>query len=141
MFRRSRTYALVGLPLVVAAVVLIALSADPADANPKGTLIPIFAVVGAFVFGLFFLQSRELSAAKASSTLPAPRAAGGPIADPTRLSDAELWAGLAVRPIDEDAASAQTQTWEMAERSLGLGKIVTAIIFVIVPLTCSSGYP
>ncbi len=42
---------------------------------------------------------------------------------------------MAIAPIDAEAAAAQTQGWEIAERSLSTGKIVTAMIFVAVPLT------
>jgi uncharacterized membrane protein YedE/YeeE len=66
-FRRSTLFAIVGLFVVAALVVVIALSADPADANPKLQYGLIFGVVGLFLVGLFFFQRRDLGAAEGSA--------------------------------------------------------------------------
>ncbi len=50
-------------------------------------------------------------------------------------SEPELWAALAVKPISEDAATARGDGWELARSSIKAGRIVTALIFVAVPLT------
>ena len=65
MHRRSRIFALVGLPIVVVAVVLVALSVDPTDPNPKGTYALIFGIVGAYVFLLLAIQRLRIELALA----------------------------------------------------------------------------
>ena len=134
MFRASRIFALVGLPLVVVAIVLVALNADPTDPNPKGTLAAIFAILGGFFLILFLLQARDLNAAAAVPTVPEDEV-GRPLANPMTASEPELWAALAIRPIDKDAAQARSEGWEIARSSMGAARIVTAMIFVCVPLT------
>jgi hypothetical protein len=134
MYRRSRIFAFIGIPVVMAAVVVVALAADPADPNPQGTLIPIFAIVGAFLAGLFTLQRRDLKSGQraAAPDLVKVRA---PVGDPTQLHGGELWAALAVAPMDEEALRAQQHGWEVADRSQSAGMVVTAIILVAVPLS------
>ena len=134
MFRTSRIFALVGLPAVVVAIVIVAMSADPADPNPKGTLAAIFAILGGFCLILFLLQARDLNAAAAVPTA-AEDEVGRPLANPMTVSEPELWAALAIRPIDADAAKARSEGWEIARSSMGAARIVTAMIFVCVPLT------
>jgi hypothetical protein len=134
MFKASKIWALVGLPLVVAAVIVISLNADPTDPNPKGTLAAIFAVIGGFCVVLFILQGRDLAAASRVPTA-AESEVGRPLANPMTATEPEIWAALAIRPIDEDAARARSEGWELARESLGAGRIVTAMIFVCVPLT------
>ncbi len=131
-FRRSAIYGIVGLFVVAAIVVVIALSADPADANPKLQYGLIFGVVGAFLIGLFFVQSRDLSAAERGSrgaTLEGPRE----VDDPTKLGEPDLWAAMAVRPIDREAAKARGEMWGAARRSMRLGIVVCVLIFLTVP--------
>jgi hypothetical protein len=134
MFRTSRIFALVGLPIVVVAIVLLALGADPNDPNPKGTLAAIFAILGGFFLILFLLQARDLEAA-AAAPIATEDEVGRPLTNPMTASEPELWAALAIGPIDADAAQARGEGWEMARSSMGAARIVTAMIFVCVPLT------
>ncbi len=82
MFRTSRIYALVGLPIVVVAIVLVALSADPQDPNPKGTLAAIFAILAGFFVILFLIQARDLARACAPADRGSPARSGS--RSPTR---------------------------------------------------------
>jgi len=134
MFRTSRIFAFVGLPVVVAAIVVVALNADPADPNPKGTLAAIFAILAGFMLVLFLLQARDLNAAAAAPTVAEDRI-GRALPNPWAATEAEIWAALAIQPIDVDAAKARGEGWEAARSSMGAARIVTAMIFVCVPLT------
>jgi hypothetical protein len=49
------------------------------------------------------------------------------------MDEAELWAALAVKPIDGDSALAREEMWGPARRSLRLGMLVCALIFLAVP--------
>src|SRR5215213_6605548 len=122
MFRTSRIFALVGLPLTIIAIVLIALSADPTDPNPKGTLAGIFAILGGFCLILFLLQARDLNTAAAVPTAASDEV-GRPLANPMTSSESEIWAALAIRPIDADAAKARGEGWEIARSSMGAARI------------------
>jgi hypothetical protein len=131
-FRRSTTFAIVGLIVVLAATVGIGLSASPTDANPKLQFGLIFGVLGLFLVGLFVFQRRDLNRAvsgDARAFVKGPRQ----VDDPTKLSDAELWAALAVGPIDDEAAEARAQLWGAARRSMNLGVVIVVLIFLAVP--------
>jgi hypothetical protein len=130
-FRRSALFAIIGL-FVVAALVVIALSADPADANPKLQYGLIFGVVGLFLVGLFFFQARDIGAAEGVGR-QATAAGPAEVDDPTRMSDPELWAAMAVKPIDPEAARARGEMWGAARRSMRLGMVVCVLIFLTVP--------
>ncbi len=51
------------------------------------------------------------------------------------MAEPDLWAAMAVAPIDADALKARSEMWESGRRSLRLGMVVTALIFVAVPAT------
>jgi len=51
------------------------------------------------------------------------------------MTEPDLWAAMAVAPIDADALKARSEMWESGRRSLRLGMVVTALIFVAVPAT------
>jgi hypothetical protein len=53
--------------------------------------------------------------------------------DPTKLGDGELWAALAVRPIDDGAIKARKEIWGAGFRSLKLGTVIVVLIFLTVP--------
>jgi hypothetical protein len=131
-FRRSAIYGIVGVLAVAAIVVVIALSADPEDANPKLQYGLIFGAVGLFLVGLFFFQSRDLRSAEGvgrRATESRPRE----VDDPTELSEPDLWAAMAVKPVDREAAEARGEMWGAARRSMRLGMIVCILIFLTVP--------
>jgi hypothetical protein len=133
MSKVAKVYVFLGLPLLIAAIVLVALSADPRDPSPKGTLMTIFALVAGYMAVLFIIQRRDVKASKRASA-PPPEWIGRTVDDPTRVTPGELWAAMAVAPIDEDAANAQAHAWELAENSINTGAIVTALILIAVPL-------
>ena len=134
MYRRSRILALVGLPVVVIAVVLVALSADPTDATPKGTYAAIFGIIGAFVVLLLIVQDLELREASEAATRPS-IAPGTPLDNPMTVPGVDLWASLATGPISDEATVAHDATWGLVRRSQRTGWVIFALIFVAVPMT------
>jgi hypothetical protein len=58
---------------------------------------------------------------------------GGKIENPTTMGEQQLWAALAVKPIDNEAIEARAQIRDAGRRSLRLGMIVTLLIFLTVP--------
>ncbi|MFN8112148.1 MAG: hypothetical protein U0R51_03000 [Solirubrobacterales bacterium] len=132
MFRRSRIVAFVGLPIVVVAVLAVALTTGGGDANPKGTLAAIFAIVGGFMFLLLFVQGREIEGAARASELP-PGIAGNPVDNPMTASETDLWASLAIAPIGDEAVAARATAWGVARSSHRAAWIICAMIFVFVP--------
>jgi len=131
-FGRSGKFGLIGVFVVAAIVVVIALTADSTDPNPKLQYGLIFGVIGVFFFVLLILQRGDLNRAAAGDDRSA---AQGPheIADPTTLDDGELWAALAVRPIDDDAIKARREMWGAGRRSIGLAAVIGVLIFLTVP--------
>jgi hypothetical protein len=89
-------------------------------------------VLALFFVGLFIFQRRDLNRAAGGD---ARDFAKGPrdVDDPTRLSDAELWAALAVKPIDDEAVKARAELWGAARRSMNLGVLIVVLIFLAVP--------
>jgi hypothetical protein len=131
-FRRSSRFGLIGVFVVAAIVVVIALSADRTDPNPKLQLGVIFGVVAAFIAVLLVLQRRDMDRAATGDV----RGFGkGPqlVDDPTKLEDGELWAALAVRPIDTDAIEARKEMWDVGRRGIGLAAVICVLIFLTVP--------
>ena len=128
---RSGRIALIGLPLVALAVILVANTMGQGEANPKDALAVIFALVGAFMFLILFVQGRELNAAARASAAPA--APGAEILNPMVVPEAELWAAMAVEPITEDAIRARAAAWEIARDSMRTARVVVAMIFIFVP--------
>lgn len=49
------------------------------------------------------------------------------------LTEPELWAAMAVKPIGADAVRARSQMWDSGRRSLRLAMAVTLLIFLTVP--------
>ena len=134
--KRSGLFGLIGVVVVMVAVALIALNADSGDANPKGTLALIFGVVAVFIVILFVLQRSDLNRVAGGDAKAVQRAVaegGGKIENPTTMEEQQLWAALAVRPIDDAAIKARGSMWDSARRSQHLGWIVTLLILLTVP--------
>jgi hypothetical protein len=131
-FRRSRLFGLIGVFVVAGVAIAIALTASSTDPNPKLQLGLIFGVIAVFVFTLLLLQRRDLDAGAA---VDARHGAGGPreIEDPTTLAEGELWAALAVKPIDSQALKARSWMWETGRRSIRLAFVICILIFLTVP--------
>lgn len=131
-FRRSGTFGIVGVIAVMAIVAAIALNSDPRDADPKGTFVLIFGVLIVFVVVLFVLQRLDLRSAEgadAEAMTTPPQS----IENPAALEEAELWAAMAIRPIDRAAVKARKDTWSTARSSQNTAMLVTLLIFLTVP--------
>ncbi len=135
-FKRSKWFGLIGIFVVAAIVIAIATTTGGGEANPKLTLGLIFAVVAIYFVILFTLQRSDLervAETSARGTDLAAASAGGPIENPTTMSEPELWAALAVGPIDAAAIRARSQMWDAGRRSLRLGMVIVVLIFLTVP--------
>jgi hypothetical protein len=134
-FKRSGLFGLIGVVVVAIVVAVIATSAGN-EANPKGTVALIFGVIAVFVVILFVLQRSDLERVSGGDAKAVQRAVaegGGRIEDPTAMGEQQLWAALAIKPIDNEAIKARAQMWDAGRRSLRLGMIVTLLIFLTVP--------
>jgi hypothetical protein len=135
-FKRSGLFGLIGVVVVMVVVALIALSADSGDANPKGTMALIFGVIAVFVVALFVLQRSDLERVAGGDAKAVQRAVaegGGKVESPTTMEEQQLWAALAVKPIDDEAIKARGSIWGSSRRSQHLGWVVMALIFLTVP--------
>jgi hypothetical protein len=134
-FKRSGLFGLIGV-VVVAIVIAVIASTAGNEANPKGTLALIFGVLAVFVVILFVLQRSDLERVAGGDAKAVQRtvAEGSErIENPTTMGEQQLWAALAVRPIDNEAIKARAQMWDAGRRSLRLGMIVALLIFLTVP--------
>jgi len=137
-FRRSSRFGLIGVFVVAAIVVVIATTTGQGEANPKTTLALIFGVLAVFFVVLFALQRADLDRVSGADARDSARAAaegGREVDNPMTMAEPDLWAAMAVAPIDADALEARREMWESGRRSLRLGMAVTALIFVTVPAT------
>jgi hypothetical protein len=126
---------LVGVVVVMIAVALIALNADSTDPNPKGTMALIFGVIAVFVVILFVLQRSDLERVAGGDAKAVQRAVaeGGKIENPTTMEEQQLWAALAIKPIDNEAVEVRGSMWDSSRRSQKLGWVVMALIFLTAP--------
>ena len=131
-FRRSSRFGLIGVFVVAAIVIVVALSADSTDPNPKLQLGVIFGVIAAFIAVLLLLQRGDIQRA-ATGDARASREGPHPVDDPTKLDDGELWSALAVRPIDAEAIRAREEMWDVGRRGIGLAAVICVLIFLTVP--------
>jgi len=137
-FGRSVRFGLVGVFVVAAIVVAIATTSGQGEASPKTTLALIFGVIVVFVVVLLFLQRGDIergAGSDAAGTARGAAEAGHRVEDPTTLAEPELWAALAISPIDADAVRARSEVWDVNRRSHRLGVIVCLLILVAAPAT------
>ncbi len=135
-FKRSSRFGLIGVFVVAAIVVVIAMTTGQGQSNPKTTYALIFGVLAVFMVILFALQRSDMervAGASARGTESAAAEGGREIENPTTMEEPDLWAALAVKPIDADAVRARSQAWDAGRRSLRLGMVVTLLIFLTVP--------
>jgi hypothetical protein len=135
-FKRSGAFGLVGVFVVAALVIVIATTTGQGEANPKLTLGLIFGVIAIFCAILFALQRSDLERAAGTDAHGSERAAaagGRQIENPTTMAEPDLWAAMAVEPINAEAVRARAQMWDSGRRSLRLGMMVTLLIFLTVP--------
>jgi hypothetical protein len=135
-FKRSSRFGIVGVLVVMAACAAIGLTLGSGEANPKLALGLIFGVVALFVVVLFVLQRADLNRISETDARGSSRAAaegGREVENPTTMADADLWAAMAVKPIDSEAVKARAAGWEAGRRSQSLAMVVTLLIFLTVP--------
>jgi hypothetical protein len=135
-FKRSGLFGLVGVFVVAALAIVIALTLGQGEANPKLALGLIFGMIAIFCAGLFAFQRSDLERAAGDGARASERAAaegGRAVENPMTMSEPELWAAMAVKPIDAGAVRARSQMWDSGRRSLRLGMVVTLLIFLTVP--------
>ncbi len=135
-FKRSSRFGLIGVFVVAALAIVIATTTGQGEANPKLTLGLIFAVIAVFFVVLFVLQRSDLERTAGSSAAATSRAAaegGRQVENPTTMAEPDLWAALAIAPIDADAVRARDETWDVGRRSIRLGMVIVALIFLTVP--------
>ncbi len=135
-FKRSSRFGLVGVFVVAALAAVIGLTAGEGESNPKLALGLIFGVIGIFVVVLLLLQRGDLAHVAGADARNRGRAAaegGRAVENPSAVSEAELWAALAIAPIEADAVAAQAETWDAGRRSIKLGAVIFALIFLTVP--------
>ncbi|HEX3239452.1 MAG TPA: hypothetical protein VHR18_04880 [Solirubrobacterales bacterium] len=136
-FKRSGAFGIVGVFVVAALVAVIALTMGQGDPNPKLALGLIFGVIAIFVVVLFALQRSDLERAAGAESASVNRAAaeaGRGVENPTTLAEPELWAALAIAPIDTDAVRARDEIWEIGRRSQKLAIVITILIICTVPV-------
>ncbi len=135
-FRFSKWFGIVGVIVVMITVAVIGLTTDPTDPNPKGTYALIFGIVGGFIALMLFFQGRDLGRAEGETRTSTDRAAASgahDVEDPTTMDDADLWAAMAVKPLDREATEARKAMWGSARSSHRLAIVICALIFLTVP--------
>jgi hypothetical protein len=135
-FKRSSWFGVIGVLVLMALVAVIGLTMGSGEVNdPKPIYALIFGILAVFFIILFALQRADLNRVAGKSLRGAQRAAaqGREIENPTTMSEPDLWAALAVKPIDDEAIKARSDAWDIGRRSQGLGMVVTLLIFLTVP--------
>ena len=129
-FRRSSTFGIVGVIVVMAACAVIGLQFG-SGAHPTGALIAILAIVFGFIALMMVLQHRDLDRVEKSARLEV-LTDPGPVADPTTVPPGELIASLAVRPVDEKALAGTDAAYGLARHSMNSGAVMVVLIFFCV---------
>jgi hypothetical protein len=135
-FKRSSLYGLIGLFVVAGLVIVIAFTTGEGQSNPKTTYALIFGVLAVFMVGLFALQRSDMERVATGNVRGTERAAaegGRAVENPMAMEEPQLWAALAIKPIDRESVKARSEMWDVGRRSHRLGMIVTLLIFLTVP--------
>lgn len=135
-FKRSSRFGLIGVFVVAALAAVIGLTMGEGESNPKLAMGLIFGVIAIFVVVLLLLQRADLEHVAGGDTAARSRAAAEgsrPLENPTAIGEADLWAALAIAPIDADAVKAQAEMWDVGRRSIRLGAVIFGLIFLTVP--------
>lgn len=131
-FKRSGRFGLIGVFVVAALAIVIATTMGQGDPDPKLALGLIFGVIAI----LFALQRSDLERAAGSGGAATSRAAaegGRQVENPMAIAEPDLWAAMAIAPIDADAIRARDEVWDVGRRSLRLGMVIVVLIFLTVP--------
>jgi len=131
--RRSGAFWVFWLAVAAAACAAVAVTTGQHQADPKGTYAAIFGILALYFVAFFVGRAREVTAGKTADLKGAQRGAQPTIADPTALSNAELYGALAIRPIDKAALKARAQIWETERSGMRSGMLIVVLIFVCVP--------
>jgi hypothetical protein len=129
-FRRSSTFGIVGVIVVMVACAAIGLQFG-SGAHPTGALIAILAIVFGFIAILMVLQHRDLDRVERSAQLEV-LTDPGPVADPTSVPPGQLVASLAVRPVDDKAVAGTATAYGIARGSMNSGAVMVVLIFFCV---------
>jgi hypothetical protein len=136
-FKRSSRFGLIGVIVVMIVVAVIGLTLGSGEANPKLALGLIFGVIAVFCIVLFTLQRSDIERVATGNARGTERAVaeggGREIENPATMTEPDLWAALAVKPIDDEAIRARSQMWDVGRSSQRLAMMVTALIFLTVP--------
>lgn len=135
-FKRSSRFGVIGVVVVMALCAVIGLTLGSGEANPKLALGLIFGVLAVFFVVLFALQRSDLDRVSGADARGSSRAAaegGRSIDNPMTMEEPELWAAMAVGPIDAEAVRARAAMWEAGRRSQRLGMVIVLLIFLTVP--------
>jgi hypothetical protein len=127
-FRRSSTFGIVGVVVVMVAVAVIALEFGSGTARPTGALIAIVGIVFGFVAILMVLQRRDLNMVSGAAEREA-LADVGPVSDPTTVPPGSLIAAMAVGPVDQRALAGTAAAWGVARSSMNSAAVMVALIF------------
>jgi hypothetical protein len=128
-FRRSSTFGIVGVIVVMVAVAVIALQFGSGTAHPTGALIAIVGIVFGFIAVLMVLQRRDLNRVSGKSRREA-LTDPGPVSDPTTVEPGPLIVAMAVRPVDEKALAGGDAAWGLARHSMNSGAVMVVLIFL-----------
>jgi hypothetical protein len=129
-FRRSSTFGIVGVIVVMVVCALIGLQFG-SGAHPTGALIAILAIVFGFIAIMMVLQHRDLDRVEARTKIESVTDPG-PVADPTSVPPGSLIAAMAVRPIDEEALAGTADAYGVARSSMNSGAVMVVLIFFCV---------
>jgi len=135
-FTRSSRFGLIGVFVVAALAAVIGLTMGEGESNPKLAMALIFGVIAIFVVVLLLLQRADLEHVAGGDAAARNRGAAEgrpPLGNPTTAGEADLWAALAIAPIDADAVRAQAEMWDIGRRSIKLGAVIFGLIFLTVP--------
>ena len=137
-FKRSSRFGLIGVVVFAALAIVIATTMGQGNPNPKLALGLIFGLIAIFLVILFALQRSDLERAanRASGATATNRAAaegGRQVENPMTMAEPDLWAALAIAPIDADVIRARDEVWDVGRRSIRLGMVIVALIFLTVP--------
>lgn len=135
-FKRSSRFGILGVVVVAGLCAAIGLTLGSGEANPKLALGLIFGVLALFFVVLFALQRADLDRVSGADARGSSRAAaegGRAVDNPMTMTEPDLWAAMAVGPIDAEAVKARSEMWEAGRRSLRLGMVVTLLVFLTVP--------
>jgi len=127
-FRRSSTFGVVGVLVVMVACAFIGLKFGSGTSRPTGALIAIVAIVFGFLAILIVLQHRDFNRV-AGAAQREELANLGPVSDPTSVPPGSLIAAMAVRPVDDKALAGTAAAWGVARGSMNSAAVMCVLVF------------